>query len=89
MTDEEMLAWLLHLVTRDQPDQHGQPSCFACHPSPWHYTVQGATFNPETTRCTCPCHAIRGRIGTPDPLSDPPEQPANQQVSQAASDQTC
>lgn len=69
MTDAEMLAWLLHLATRPQPDIHGQPSCLACHPSSWHYTLRGATFNPATTRCTCPCHAIRGRLGIDDPLA--------------------
>jgi hypothetical protein len=69
MTDDELLAWLLHLVTRDLPDQHGQPSCFACHPSAWHYTPHGNEFDPSTQRCSCPCHVVRGRLEIPDSLA--------------------
>jgi hypothetical protein len=50
-------------------DQHGEPSCFACHPGAWHYTPHGAEFDSTTGRCTCPCHAIRGRLEIADDLA--------------------
>ena len=68
MTDEEMLAWLLHLVTRDELDRHAQPACFACYPNSWHYKIHGDQADLEASPCTCPCHTIRTRLGVSDAL---------------------
>lgn len=72
MTDEEALAWLLHLVTREEPDQHGQPACFACFPNAWHYKIKGDNHDRQRTPCTCQCHAIRARLGIADNLASSP-----------------